>query len=253
MIGLSLLTVRASRLGRRLRSAMPAKAKLRSRLVLALALRAWRCARGLRRQLIDELGSLQLSLRVDIELRVARHRQRLETVVRRFDQILRPLQQLARLFVIRRQRQRTPQRLARAQRITTLEQHLAKIAICRLHVGLGLDRRQQRGLRTDQIALQQVRAALQKQQRCILAILRPGETDHAARVRVAARVDQILHQSISVFGVGLRSKAQETRVQAVLAVHGRRVPHFRIVQRTYPPELIENSAQSGLKTEHAEA
>jgi hypothetical protein len=38
MIGLSLLTVRASRLGRRFRTATPAKAKLRSRLILALAL-----------------------------------------------------------------------------------------------------------------------------------------------------------------------------------------------------------------------
>jgi hypothetical protein len=196
---------------------------------------------------------LQLSLRIDIELRVARDRQRLETIVRRLYQILGPVQQLARFLVVRDQSQRTPQRFTRAQRVPTLQQHLAEIAIRRLHVRLSLDRSQQRSLRANQVALQQMRAPFEQEQRGVVAILRLGQRDHTARVRITPRVDQILHQSISVFGVGLRSKAQETRVQAVLAMHGRQVPHFRIVQRTYPHELIENSALCGLKNEHAEA
>jgi hypothetical protein len=109
VIRLGFLPLRARGLRGSFRCPAPPEAKLRHRLVHTLAPRnsAWRVgrlrtvfARGLRRQLVDELCSLQLSLRIDIELGIARARQGLETVVCRLDQVLRALQELTRFLVV---------------------------------------------------------------------------------------------------------------------------------------------------------
>lgn len=187
---------------------------LRGRLVLALSIAtpcrrwllelSWRrhtspILRRLRRQLIYEISSLLLSLGIHVELRVRRARQRFEAVVGSLDQILGAFQQLMRTVITRVQRQSPTQRLTRAQRIPTFEQHLAQIAIRLLQVWLSFDSRKQRSLRPNQIALQQMRAPLHQEQQRVLAIFRFRERDHTASVRVTPCVDQIFHQSVSVF------------------------------------------------------
>jgi hypothetical protein len=68
-----------------------------------------------------------------------------------------------------------------------------------LQLGLDLNCRKKRCLGADQVPLQQVRTALQQEQGSVLAILRLGEADNAARVGVTPGIDQILHESVRVF------------------------------------------------------
>jgi len=149
------------------------------------------------RGLAAELDAALSGIRLEVRVQVAR--QRLQAIVRSFGQILRTLEQRPRLIIFWPQRERPSQRLLCAQRIAALEQHLTQVPIRGLQAGRDLHRLQERSLRADQVALEQMCACLEQEQRRILAILRLCKRGHAARVGIPTCLDQILRQRISVF------------------------------------------------------
>ena len=78
-------------------------------------------------------AELDAALRgIGFEVRMQVTRQGFQAVIGSLCQVLRTLEQRERFSVIGAKRQRTAQRLLRAQRVAALEQHLTKVAVGRL-------------------------------------------------------------------------------------------------------------------------